>query len=177
MGDPVSTTVIMTMASVGLQAASQGMSAEGQSTADLYKAQQLQEAAKYGELKAQQTNAQMTRNLVTTLGNIDAVRAAGHTDPTSPTGTAVRGMVEQVSGEQKSITVANIAQQARMDESNAAYMREASSQALLGGDLNIAGTLLKGASGAVSSMGGAGGGGSGGGGGTGFSLTGTGGLY
>lgn len=155
MADPVTLGVTaISMASAGFGAASQGMAAEGQSTADLYKAQQLDEAAKYGELKAQQTNAQMTRNLVTTLGNIDAVRAAGHTDPSSPTGMAVRGMVEDISGEQKSITVANIAQQAKMDESNAAYLRQASSDALLGGDLNIAGTLLKGASGAISSMGG-----------------------
>lgn len=139
----------MTLASVGFQAAGQGMAAQGQSTADLYKAEQLQQAAEYGELKATQTNAQMTRNLVNTLGNIDAVRAAAHTDPTSPTGAQVRQAAEEQLMEQKNITVANITRQAQMDESNAAYLRKASSDALLGGDLNIAGTLLKGASGAI----------------------------
>jgi hypothetical protein len=166
--------VALSMASVGFSAASQGMAAQGQSTADLYKAQQLDEAAKYGELKATQTNAQMTRNLAMTLGNIDAVRAANHTDPTSPSGAAVRNYIEDVGMEQKATTVANITQQARMDESNAAYMRKASSDALLGGDMSIFGTLLKGASGAIPGMAGVGGGGGSSGG---FSLTGTGGLY
>ena len=96
----------------------------------------------------------MTANLVTTLGNIDAVRAASHGDPFDPTNAAVRGDVEDRGARQTSITVANIEQQARTDESNAAYMRKASSDALLGGDLSIAGTLLKGLSGGVSSMGG-----------------------
>jgi hypothetical protein len=141
------------MASVGFAAAGQAEAAQGQSTADQYKAQQLDEAAKYGELKAQQTNAQMTRNLVTTLGNIDAVRAASHGDPNDPTNAAVRANVEDIGTQQKDITVANIEQQARVDESGAAYMRQASSTALLGGDLSIAGTLLKGASGAVGSSG------------------------
>lgn len=135
----------LSLASLGLTAAAQGVAAQGTSTADLYKAEQLDEAAQYGELKAVQTNAQMTRNLSMTLGHIDAVRAASHTDPTSPTGAAVRDFVEQTGTEQKNITVDSIEQQARMDESNAQYMRQASSQALLGGDLNIAGTLLKGA--------------------------------
>ena len=168
MGDPVTTT--LAIASVGFSAASKGMAAEGQSTADLYKAQQLDEAAKYGELKATQTSAQMTRNLVNTLGNIDAVRAAGHTDPSSPSGQAVRRYVEETAMEQQTTTVNNIMRQSRMDENNAAYLRQASSDALLGGDLNIAGTLLSAMPGAMKS----GGMGTGG---TGFSLTGTGGLY
>lgn len=141
------------MASIGFQAAGQASAAQGQSTADLYKAEQLQQAQTYGELKATQTNAQMTRNLVTTIGHIDAVRAASHGDPNDPTNAAVRENVEDIGTQQKDITVANIEQQARMDESNAAYMRQASSDALLGGDLSIAGTLLKGAGGAVGSSG------------------------
>lgn len=153
MGDPVSLAV-MTIASAGLSAASQGMQAEGTAAADQFKAQQLDEAAKYGELKATQTGAAMTRNLVTTLGNLDAVRAAAHTDPTSPTGGAVRENVEALGNEQRGIKVAGIEQQVRVDESNAAYMREAGSQALLGGDIAIAGTLLKSIGGAAGGFGG-----------------------
>ena len=143
MGDPVTATVAaVSLASAGLSAAGKGVAAQGQSTADLYKAQQLDEAAKYGELKATQTNAQMTHNLTMTLGNIDAVRAASRSDPTSPTDSAVREAVEEQGNMQKGIQVNNILEQARMDEAGAAYEREASSQALLGGDLGIAGTLL-----------------------------------
>jgi hypothetical protein len=52
-------------------------------------AAKLENAAKYGELKAVQTGGQMTRSLNTTLGNIEAVRAAARADPTSPTGAAI----------------------------------------------------------------------------------------
>ena len=132
----------LSIASLGLTAASQGIAAEGTATADQYKAEQLDQAAQYGELKASQTNAQMTRNLTMTLGNIDAVRAAAHTDPTSPTGNAVRDFVETTGTQQKNITVDSITAQAKMDEANAAYLRQASSSALLGGDIGIAGTVL-----------------------------------
>jgi hypothetical protein len=160
MGDPVTlgVTAAMSLASVGLSAASQGVAAQGTATADEFKAQQLDQAATYGELKAQQTNAKLTQNLTMTLGNIDAVRAAQRTDPTSPTSAAVRDYVETTGTEQKDITVANIDEQARTDEASAAYMGQAASTALLGGDLSIAGTLLKGASGAVGSIGKIGGG-------------------
>jgi hypothetical protein len=165
MGAAVALPMALSVASAGLSAVSTGMQAQGTAAADQYKAQQLEEAAKYGELKATQTSADMTRNLVTTLGNIDAVRAAAHVDPTSPTGASVRENVEELGNQQRSIKVSSIEQQARMDESNAAFMRQAGDQALLGGDLSIAGTLLKAGSGAI------------GGGGRGFNLTSTGGLY
>src|ERR1700693_2106610 len=77
------------------------LKAQGTKAADSYKAEQLDRAAQYGELKATQTNAGMTRNLNITLGNIDAVRAAARTDPTSPTGNAVRNYTEQVGTEEK----------------------------------------------------------------------------
>jgi hypothetical protein len=154
MGDPVTLGAgALSLASMGLSAAGKGVAAQGQSTADLYKAEQLDQAATYGELKATQVGAQLTRNLGIQLGNIDAVRAAQHTDPTSPTGAAVRNFTESTGIEQRDITVDSITQQARMDESNAAYLRTASSTALLGGDLGIAGTLLSGVSGAFKSMG------------------------
>ena len=55
----------------------------------------------------------MTRNLNITLGNIDAVRAAAHTDPTSPTGAAVRDYAETTGTEQKNIAVDSITAQAQ----------------------------------------------------------------
>jgi hypothetical protein len=134
----------LSLASIGFSAASSIMQGEGTASADTYKAATLDRAAQYGELKATQTNAQMTRNLTITLGNIDAVRAAARTDPTSPTGAAVRDYTEQVGTEQKNIKVDSIMAQAQEDESNAAYLRKASSDALLGGDLGAVGDILKG---------------------------------
>lgn len=117
----------------GAKAGSDVLGGIGTSNADKFKAEQLEQAAQYGELKATQTNAQMTRNLSITLGNIDAVRAAARTDPTSPSGAAVRDYADTTGTEEKNIKVNSIMQQARTDEANAAYLRSASSTALLGG--------------------------------------------
>ena len=152
MGDPVTTTMAISIASAGLGAVSKGLSAEGASSADQFKAQQLDEAATYGELKAQQTNAQLTRNLSISLGNIDAVRAAARADPSSPSGAAVRDYVENTGTTNKNIDVDSITEQARQDEAGAAYMRSASSTALLGGDIGIASSLLSAASPLAKSM-------------------------
>jgi hypothetical protein len=117
--------------------------ARGTKNADDYKAAMLEQAAQYGDLKATQTNAQMTRNLSITLGHIDAVRAAARTDPTSPTGAAVRDYTETVGTEDKNIKVDSILAQSQMDEENAAYMRQAGSDALLAGDINAGAGIVK----------------------------------
>jgi hypothetical protein len=130
------------IASAGLKVGGDMFSAMGTANADTFKAETLDQAAQYGELKAVQTNAQMTRNLSITLGNIDAVRAAARSDPTSPTGAAVRDYADQVGTNQKNIKVDSIMAQAQEDEAQAAYMRSASSSALLGGGIKGAGDLL-----------------------------------
>jgi hypothetical protein len=135
---------VLSLASMGLTAASDIEKGQGTAAADEYKAATLDRSAQYGELKATQTNAQLTRNLVISLGNIDAVRAAARTDPTSPTGVAVRDYVEQTATERKNIQVDSIMAQAQEDEANAAYLRDASKKALLGGELGAAGDILKG---------------------------------
>lgn len=119
----------------------------GQSQADQYKASELQLAAQEGEVKATQTNAQLTQRLNMTLGNIDAVRAASHDDPSSPTGAAVRGEVEATDTNKKNIQVDSILEQSSMDESQAAYLRNASSVALLSGGIGAGAGLMKGAAG------------------------------
>ena len=125
------------------------LKSRGEKAADVFKAEELEQQAQYGELKATQANAQMTRNLAITLGHIDAVRAAAHTDPASPTGAAVRGTIEERGVEAKDITVENILQQARMDEANAAYLRTAGSNALLAGDVSMVADFAAGVSGAA----------------------------
>jgi hypothetical protein len=131
------------MASLGFQAAAAGVSAIGTSEGDQFRASELEEQAQYGDFKGKQVNAQMTRNLTMTLGNIDAVRAAARTDPTSPTGAAVRDFVDTTGTEQRNIKVDSIMAQAQMDEANAAYLRSASSTALLSGALTAGGDILK----------------------------------
>lgn len=123
------------------------VSAYGTYSADQYQAKEMEQAAQYGDLKAVQTNAALTRNLNQTLGNIDAVRAAARTDPTSPTGAAVRNTVEATATSDKNIQVDSIMAQAEQDQANAAYLRSASSTALLSGSIGAFGDLLKGFSG------------------------------
>ena len=126
------------IASIGLQTYATLLQSQGTATADNYQADRLTTAAQYGDLKATQTGAQMTRNLNTTLGNIDAVRAASNADPNSPTGAAFRDNQETLGNEQKGIAVDSIEAQANQDRNDAAYYRNASSQALMSGDISAA---------------------------------------
>lgn len=149
--DPGTAAVGLSLGSMAFKAGGDYMSSRGEAAADTFKAEELDAAAQYGELKANQTNAQMTRNLSITLGHIDAVRAAARTDPTSPTGAAVRDYVEYTGTEDKNIKVDSIMAQARMDEASAAYMRSAASEALLAGDIKMGADVLGGLGGAIKS--------------------------
>jgi hypothetical protein len=142
----------LSIAAVGLKAANDYESSRGTAAADKFKAEELDRAAQYGDLKATQTNAQMTRNLSITLGNIDAVRAAARSDPTSPTGAAVRDYAEYTGTEQKTTKVSSIMDQAAQDEADAAYMRSSASRALLSGDLSIAGDVIGAGGGAIAGL-------------------------
>jgi hypothetical protein len=123
----------MSLASAGLSAYSDILKGQGTAAADEYQAQRLETAATYGDLKAVQTGGQMTRNLNTVLGNIDAVRAAAGNDPTSPTGAAVRDNQENIGEQNKSITVNSILQQSRQERADAAYYKDAAGNALTAG--------------------------------------------
>ena len=144
----------MSLAATGFKVLGDYASSRAEAGAATYKSELLEQEADFGRLKATQTNAQLTRNLAITLSHVDAVRAAMHTDVTSPTGAAVRGEMEATGQMRKDITVENILQQARMDEANAAYMRSQAGNALLEGNLAMLGDAFKGAAGALSGMGG-----------------------
>jgi hypothetical protein len=130
------------IAGAGLGAYAQILASQGVAAGDNYKAATLENAAQRGRVAAVQTGASDTETLVNTLGNIDAVRAAAHADPTSPTGAAIRDWNEQLGLTKKSIDVDNIMAQSAQEDSDAAYLRSASKYALLGGDLGAAGTVL-----------------------------------
>jgi hypothetical protein len=144
----------MSLAATGFKVLGDYASSRGAAAGDIYQSELLEQQAEYGRLKATQTNAQLTRNLAITLSHVDAVRAAMHTDVTSPTGAAVRGEMEATGQMRKDITVENIVQQARMDEANAAYMRSQAGNALLEGNLAMLGDAFKGVAGALGGMGG-----------------------
>ena len=72
------------------------------------------------------------------------MRAAAHTDPTSPTGAAIRDWHEQLGLTQKSIALDNILSQSRQEESEALYLRSAAKTALLAGDISAGAGLLGG---------------------------------
>jgi hypothetical protein len=144
----------LSLASMGLSAYGETLKAKGVAEGDIYKAETLERAATYGNLKATQTAGQMTRNLNVTLGNIDAIRAAARTDPSDPTGFAVRRQVEGIGMEQRDITVDSLKAQAQEDESNAAYLRQASAEAITTGNVSALADILKGLSGAAGGMGG-----------------------
>lgn len=135
------------LTSIGLSAYSTILQSQGAAAADEFQAAKLENAAKYGELKAVQVGGQMTRSLNQTLGNIDAVRAAANTDPTSPTGAAFRDNQEQIGIDQKTTTVNSILAQAMQERSDAAYYKSAASDALFAGEISAAAGIAKGIAG------------------------------
>jgi hypothetical protein len=142
-------------ASLALQGYATILQGQGVAKADEYQADKLDTAAKYGELKAVQTGGQMTRQLNQTLGNIDAVRAAANTDPTSPTGAAIRDNAEAIGTDQRTITVNSILQQSRQDTADAAYYRGAAKDALFSSEISAGAGILKGIAGFSFGSGGA----------------------
>jgi hypothetical protein len=68
----------------------------------------LEQNAQRGQVAAVETGADSTRKLSIDLGNIDAMRAASHTDIRSPTGAAIRDTAENIGLTQKSIAVDQI---------------------------------------------------------------------
>jgi hypothetical protein len=134
----------LSLGSMGLQFYATILQSQGVASADQYQTDKLEQAATYGDLKAVQAGGQMTRNLNTTLGNIDAVRAAANTDPSSPTGAALRDNAEAIGTDQKNITVDSILQQSRQDRADAQFYRDASSRALLSGSISAGAGILKG---------------------------------
>jgi len=135
------------LASIGLQAYATILQSQGVAAADNFQAAKLEQAAKYGELKAVQTGGQMTRSLNQTLGNIDAVRAAANADPSSPTGAAFRDNQESIGNDQRGIAVDSILAQARQERADAAYYRSAADNALFAGEIGAAAGIAKGIAG------------------------------
>lgn len=130
------------IAGAGLQAYGDVLKGQGVAAGDTFKAEVLEENARRGNVAAVQTGADVTRKLANDLGNIDAIRAAVHTDVTSPTGAAIRDSAENIGLTQKAIAVDQIMAQSRREQDEAAYLRSAGKQALLAGDISAGADIL-----------------------------------
>jgi hypothetical protein len=132
------------IASMGLSAYGKYVGGKGTQAADEYKAASLERSAQYGRLKASETSAQLLEHTNETLGNIDAIRVAAHTDPTSPTGAAVSDTQEYLGARARSIAVLNIQSQVDQEEADAEYLRKAGRFAFQMGELGAAASLFGG---------------------------------
>jgi hypothetical protein len=138
---------VASIASLGISAYSAHEKGVGAKAAADYKADTLERAAQYGELQAAQTGAADREKLARTLGMIDSVRAAAHTDPTSPTGATVRDWSENLGERQRLTDQESFLQQAEQERSDAAFSRAQGKYALGLSNLDVAATLLKGVGG------------------------------
>lgn len=155
------------MASLALTAAGTISKGQGEQAADEMQAARADKAAEFGKLNAGLTDTVMRENLNTTLGNIEAIRAAGHVDPTSPTTAAIMDRQEKISDRQRTSALVSINAQVADDQASAVYLRKAgayavtqSKTAALAGVLGGIGKGLTAGSGGFPGGGGDGGGGS-----------------
>jgi hypothetical protein len=124
------------IASLGFAAASAVAKGYGTQAADEFQADRAQRAAELGRTQAGLTDVTYRENLNTTLGNIDAIRAAAHIDPSSPTSAALRDYNTMISDRQRMAAVGSIRQQASENEAGAAYLRKAGDYAVKMGYLD-----------------------------------------
>lgn len=140
-GGMASGTSLLTMGLSAYGAVEQGSATQA---SDTFQADKATQAAQIGKLQANLTDTTMTENLNKTLGNIDAVRAAAHDDPTSPTAQAVEGWQTELSNRQRLAAVGTQRAQADEDTASANYLQQAGSFAQQQGDLNAAITVASG---------------------------------
>lgn len=158
MADPITMTMgAMSAAATGLQMAGSVVGALGQKKAAGMQAQAAATAAEYGRARAYATDAAMQDDLMKTLGNIMAVRAAANTNPMSPSGDAVMANVRGDADRNRRTALANIRAQVAQDQKAVSFYRSAGRRAVLTGLLGAAATGLRAASGMSGSMSGLGG--------------------
>jgi hypothetical protein len=122
----------------GLQAA------KGQAAGYQYAAAAADRKARAARTAADETDAALRDELQTTLGNIEAVRAAANVTPDSPTGIALLNRETDVSDRQRQIRVANLRAQGAQSESDALFYRYSAGAALQAGQLGVFGKTLSG---------------------------------
>lgn len=112
---------------------------------DQIQAQNAEDAAQLGQVKASEADASMRRKLGGQLSNILAARAGNGLEANSPTGAAVMGNVETIGDENRTQAVDNIQAQVTSDQAAASFYSQSASNALTGGMFGMLGGLAKGA--------------------------------
>lgn len=134
--------------SLGLSAMGTVMGGQAQKSAADFKAAQAEQAAKFGRLQADLTDVTMRENLNKTLYNIDAIRAGGNVDPSSPTTAAIEAHNTELSDRQRTAQLVSLRSQADADEASAHYLRQAGDFALttsyITAGAQVAGGIAKG---------------------------------
>lgn len=113
------------VASLGLTVAGDIMGGSAKKAADDYQAARLEQAAEFGKTQATLTDTTMRENLNSTIGTIQAVRAAAGIDPTSPTSGALIEMNSERADRQRMAAVGSINAQTAEQQASAKYLREA----------------------------------------------------
>lgn len=126
----------LSIASLGLSAFSGIEKAQGTAAADEFQVGKAERAADFGRLQAGLTDSVMREQLNTTLSNIDVIRAASRTDPTSPTGAAIESYDSKIANRQRTTALLNINAQVSEDEASASYLHKAGLDAVANANLN-----------------------------------------
>jgi hypothetical protein len=134
------------VASLALTVAGDITKGNATKAANDFQADHAQRAAEFGQMQATLTDTTMRENLNTTLGNIEAVRAAANIDPTSPTTAALMDRSEQLSDRQRMAAVGSIKAQAAEDLASADYLRKAGDFAVTQSYLSAATDVFSGVS-------------------------------
>lgn len=145
------------VASLALTAAGDITKGNATKASNDFQADRAERAAAFGETQATLTDTTMRENLNTTLGNIEAVRAAAGIDPTSPTTAVLMDRNTMLSDRQRMAAVGSIKSQAAEDRASADYLRKAGDFAVTQSYLTAATDVASGAAKAASKGGGFGG--------------------
>lgn len=143
MGAAAGVAGVASLASIGLSAAGSVMKGAGTQAADDMQADQAQQAAEFARTQASLTDTTLRQRLNMTLSNIDAIRASGGVDPSSPTTAAVEDWNKQLSDTQRLAQDVLLRTQAATDDAGARYLRSAGSyamtQGIVGAGISLAG--------------------------------------
>lgn len=127
---------IAAVAAIGLQAGGAFMEGQGKAAAYQYQEDRAQRMALAARTSADQTDSFLRGELQTTLGNINAIRAAANTSSNAPTALAISENERDESERQRRIRVGNLRAQATQYERDASYYSYAAGNALGLGTLN-----------------------------------------
>lgn len=118
------------LAAMGLSAMATIDKGKADQAAQDFKADQAEQAAKFGRLQADLTDTTMREQLNTTLSNIDAIRASGNVGASSPTTAAIEDRNAMLSDRQRTAQLVTLRSQADANDAGAAYLRKAGDFAL-----------------------------------------------